>query len=73
MELKIVGRTDGGQSVEITENSRVPPGDTQLVRFRIGELGRGTYQFVARGVTPIEFEVSKKYERCEPFASLHVF
>ena len=39
------------------ESTRVPPGDTQLVRLSVGELGDGEYRFEARGTAPIQFQV----------------
>jgi hypothetical protein len=42
------------------ESTRVPPGDTQLVRLSVGELGDGEYKFEARGTAPIQFQVQFK-------------
>lgn len=62
VELKIVGELKSGESFELQESTRVPPGETQLVRFRIPELGEGKFQFVAKGIKPIEFEESTDLE-----------
>merc|ERR1719334_599190 len=58
IECRIYGRTASGQNVEIKQNTRVPPGETQLVRLTIGELGKGTYRFEAKGTKPMEFQDS---------------
>ena len=50
-----MGTTDNGQSIEIRESTRVPPGETQLVRLSIGELEAGSYRFEARGISPLSF------------------
>ena len=55
MECRIVGNTASGQSIEIRESTRVPPGETQLVRLSIGELEAGSYRFEARGISPLSF------------------
>ena len=55
VECRIVGNTASGQSIEIRESTRVPPGETQLVRLSIGELGAGSYRFEARGISPLSF------------------
>ena len=55
VECKIIGTTDSGQSIEIRESTRVPPGETQMVRLSIGELGSGSYRFEAKGLTPLSF------------------
>lgn len=36
----------------------MPPGETQLVRLSIGELGEGNYRFEAKGISPMEFQDS---------------
>ena len=58
VECRIYGQSASGQNIEIKQTSRVPPGDTQMVRISIGELGTGNYRFEAKGLTPIEFTVS---------------
>jgi len=58
VECRIYGQSASGQSIEIKQTSRVPPGDTQMVRMSIGELGNGNYRFEAKGLTPIEFTES---------------
>jgi hypothetical protein len=45
----------------LRESTRVPPGDTQLVRLSVGELGEGEYKFEATGTAPIQFEVLIMY------------
>ena len=50
-----MGTTTSGQSIEIRESTRVPPGETQLVRLSIGELEAGSYRFEARGISPLSF------------------
>ena len=46
MECRIVGTADTGQTIEIRESVRVPPGESQLVRLGIGELGSGNYRYL---------------------------
>merc|ERR1719334_524294 len=58
IECRIYGRTASGQNVEIKQNTRVPPGETQLVRLTIGELEDGVYRFEAKGIAPMEFQDS---------------
>ena len=58
IECRIYGRTLAGQNVEIKQNTRVPPGETQLVRLSIGELGDGSYRFEAKGIAPMAFQDS---------------
>ena len=55
VECRIFGTTETGQSIEISERSRIPPGETQMVRLSIGELGRGSYRFEAKGLSPLNF------------------
>ena len=50
-----MGTSANGQSIEIRESTRVPPGETQLVRLSIGELEAGSYRFEARGISPLSF------------------
>jgi CD109 antigen len=58
VECRIYGRSLTGRNVEIRQNTRVPPGETQLVRMTIGELGEGNYRFEAKGVAPMQFQDS---------------
>ena len=60
VECRIYGQSATGQNIEIKQTSRVPPGDTQMVRMSIGELGKGNYRFEAKGLTPIEFTVRER-------------
>jgi len=62
VECRIYGQSASGQNIEIKQTSRVPPGDTQMVRISIGELGTGNYRFEAKGLTPIEFTESTPLE-----------
>jgi len=62
VELKITGRSSSGQPVEIRESSRIPPGETQLVRLNIGEIENGDYTLVATGSSPIQFQESTPLE-----------
>jgi len=62
VECRIFGRTQSGQNVEIKQKTRVPPGETQLVRLSIGELGDGIYRFEAKGISPMEFQDSTPLE-----------
>ena len=39
-----MGTADTDQTMEIRESVRVPPGESQLVRLGIGELGSGNYR-----------------------------
>ena len=55
VECRIYGTTKSGRSIEIRETTRVPPGETQMVRLGIGELDDGDYRFEAKGLTPISF------------------
>ena len=55
MQCRIYGRTQNGRNIEIVQNTRVPPGETQLVRLSIGELGEGSYRFEAKGLSPLNF------------------
>ena len=41
-----MGTADTGQTIEIRESVRVPPGESQLVRLGIGELGSGNYRYL---------------------------
>ena len=58
MECRIFGTTATGQSIEIRESTRVPPGETQLVRLSVGEIGEGNYRFEAKGLSPISWSES---------------
>jgi len=58
VECRIYGQSASGQSIEIKQTSRVPPGETQMVRLSIGELGNGNYRFEAKGLSPIVFTES---------------
>ena len=59
VECRIYGQSVTGQNIELKQTTRVPPGDTQMVRFSIGELGNGNYRFEAKGLTPIAFTVRR--------------
>ena len=58
VQCRIYGRTQNGRNIEIVQNTRVPPGETQMVRLSIGELGEGSYRFEAKGISPMEFQDS---------------
>ena len=62
MQCRIYGRTQNGRNIEIVQNTRVPPGETQLVRLSIGELGEGSYRFEAKGISPMEFQDSTQLQ-----------
>ncbi len=61
-ELRITGRSESGQTIDIREDTTVASDQTQIVRIRIGDLGQGTYTLTARGRSPIEFDQSQKLE-----------
>eukprot|EP00094_Tigriopus_californicus_P007480 TCALIF_07202-PA protein Name:"Similar to CUBN Cubilin (Canis familiaris)" AED:0.20 eAED:0.21 QI:0/0.76/0.57/0.97/0.85/0.88/35/0/3998 len=56
VELRIRGTSDTGQTIEIRQEARVQPDQTQIVRLRIGDLGSGTYTLSAKGNNPIVFD-----------------
>ena len=58
VQCRIFGRTKTGRNIEIQQSTRVPPGETQMVRLSIGELGEGSYRFEAKGISPMEFQDS---------------
>ena len=62
VQCRIYGRTQNGRNIEIVQNTRVPPGETQLVRLSIGELGEGSYRFEAKGISPMEFQDSTQLQ-----------
>ena len=61
-ELRITGRSESGQTIDIREDTTVASDQTQIVRIRIGDLGQGSYTLTARGRSPIEFDQSQKLE-----------
>ena len=62
IDLRIQGRSDSGQSIDIRESTTVASDQTQIVRIRIGDLGQGSYTLISKGKSPIEFDQSQKLE-----------
>ena len=62
IDLRIQGRSESGQSIDIRESTTVASDQTQIVRIRIGDLGQGSYTLNVKGRSPIEFEQSQKLE-----------
>jgi hypothetical protein len=60
IDLRIQGRSDSGQSIDIRESTTVASDQTQIVRIRIGDLGQGSYTLISKGKSPIEFDQSQK-------------
>ncbi len=60
VELTIRGRSDAGQTIAIRQGTTVASERTQVVRLRIGDLGRGSYTLTARGSRPIPFDQTQE-------------
>ena len=63
VELRIRGRSDTGQTIEIRQDTVVQTDQTQIVRMRIGDLGSGTYTLTARGTAPLQFDQTQVGEK----------
>ncbi len=63
VELTIRGRSSSsGQTIEIRQDTRVRPDQTEIVRLRIGDLGEGIYSLTARGSAPLTFDQTQRLE-----------
>jgi CD109 antigen len=61
VELRIQGRSaSSGQTIEIRQDTRVRSDQTEIVRLRIGDLGKGSYSLTARGTFPISFDQTQR-------------
>ncbi len=60
VQLTIRGRSDAGQTIEISEATTVSSDRTQVVLLRIGDLGSGQYTLTASGQRPVTFDQTQE-------------
>ncbi|XP_068084683.1 CD109 antigen isoform X2 [Anabrus simplex] len=58
VRLEVGGKQDGGGTFQVSDVVTVQPYTTQLAKLEIGDLGPGSYNLTARGVSGLEFENS---------------